>query len=420
MNLADGGTTPLLLAVSALLGGSAGWLLAYPWRGGSGQPGGPSDEALAGERLFTNAVLDSVPGLLYLYSAEGRLIRWNKQHEIITGYSAKELSRMRLLDWYGNSPEDIERITRGVQKALAEGYAEEEGNLQTKFGTRILFHFTAVRLEIDGKIYFAGIGIDITAQRKAEDEIHRLNESLEERVRQRTAELEGATREMESFSYSVSHDLRAPLRAMDGFSQALLEDFGQVLDPEARRYVNQIRLGAQRMNALIEDLLRLSRLGRAPLNRQVVDTDALVREVTEEMGLSQSPELELRIAKLPPCQGDPALLKQVWINLLSNALKYSQRRSPAIIEVGCKEEGQTPLFFVRDNGVGFDMKYASKLFQVFQRLHGQEEFEGNGVGLALVRQIITRHGGRVWAEGRLNAGACIWFNVSDHREGAGS
>jgi PAS domain S-box-containing protein len=227
-------------------------------------------------------------------------------------------------------------------------------------------------------------------------------------------QLEDANKELEAFSYSVSHDLRAPLRTVDGFSQALLEDFGPQLPEEGQRQLRTIREGAQRMGALIDDLLAFSRLGRQSLARtDVVDMDSLVSESLEDLqGERQGRRLEITAAPLPPGRGDRALLKQVWANLLSNAIKYTRPRDPGTVEIGSESTNGHTVYFVRDNGTGFDMRYAHKLFGVFQRLHRAEDFEGTGVGLAIVQRIVQRHGGRVWAESTLERGATFHFTLS--------
>jgi PAS domain S-box-containing protein len=267
-------------------------------------------------------------------------------------------------------------------------------------------------LEPDGSITWHGSLNDISERKRAEHEIKTLNAELEQRVRTRTSELEAANRELEAFSYSVSHDLREPLRAINGFSRALVEDFGAELPEEARRYVDAIVAGATRMGRLIDDLLSFSRLARKALQVRAVDTQALVGECIAELSAADAPGVEIRVGALAPCRADPALLRQVFVNLLSNALKYSRKREKPRVEVDCRtgERGEI-IYFVRDNGAGFDMQYAGKLFGVFQRLHRQDEFEGTGVGLAIVQRIVTRHGGRVWAEAAPDRGATFSFTL---------
>lgn len=233
-----------------------------------------------------------------------------------------------------------------------------------------------------------------------------------QRVQAVNVQLEAANKELESFSYSVSHDLRAPLRAMDGFSRAVLEDYGPQLPPDGLRYLQVIRTSAQRMGNLIDDLLSFSRLSRATMCKRTIDVRRLVQDALEELqSQREGRQIDLRIGDLPACEGDPTLLKQVWINLLSNAIKYTQKRESAVIEIGCKADGQTNVYLVRDNGTGFDMRYAHKLFGVFQRLHRAEDYDGTGVGLAIVQRIIHRHGGRVWAEAAVDQGATFYFTL---------
>jgi len=281
-----------------------------------------------------------------------------------------------------------------------------------KDGTEFPAQVGLSRVRIGERTLLMAVLEDISARRRHEDEIRALNEDLERRVSERTAELEAATKELEGFSYSVSHDLRAPLRAIDGLSRILLDDYAPDLPAEAQRYLDVVRANAQRMGRLVDDLLAFSRLRNAQLNRQLLDLGAAAREVVTELERDVTGrEIRFAVGDLPPAFGDHALLRQVFFNLIGNAVKFTRPRSVAEIEVGARDADGDCAYFVRDNGVGFDMEYAGKMFGVFQRLHRDDEFEGTGVGLAIVQNIVARHGGRVWAEATVDRGATIFFTL---------
>ena len=266
-------------------------------------------------------------------------------------------------------------------------------------------------------IVFISVSVIISSLSEARHRTERL-------LHTRTTELEEANQELEAFSYSVSHDLRWPLRAIDGYSRILIDEYGARLDPKAQRYLHSMRSSTQQMDRLVDDLLAFSRLGRQPLKKQQVDVGELVQQALAELeSLIEGRQVDITVGKLPPTSADPALLKQVFVNLLSNALKFTRRRLDPVIRVGHQEQGPGGIgaYYVQDNGVGFDMKYVEKAFGVFQRLHRPEEYEGTGVGLAIVDRIVSRHGGRVWAEAEVDKGATFYFTLrGDKKHAAGA
>jgi signal transduction histidine kinase len=276
------------------------------------------------------------------------------------------------------------------------------------------------RVDIKGRSEIGQLAVafnQMTERRqRAEKALQKAHDELEIRVEERTSELQSANKELEAFSYSVSHDLRTPLRAIDGFSQILLEDHREKLDKEGRRVLDIIRNNTGRMGELISDLLTFSRLGRRDIKKSVIDMQELAKDVFEQLkDTAPQRKPKIKINALPFAYGDESLIREVLINFLSNAIKFGENEKSSLIEVGGESKDNENIYYVKDNGVGFDMKYSDKLFGVFQRLHSQEEFKGTGVGLALVQKIIHRHGGRVWAEGKVNKGATFYFTLPSRK-----
>jgi PAS domain S-box-containing protein len=381
--------------------------------------------------------------LLSQMSLEGVFQYVSPAHERVLGYAPQQMVGTSVLDLL--HPDDIAPVTAIMEAAIRNASSgQAEFRYQHADGHYVWLE-TVGRLLLDDRGIPVGAvlsGRDVTARKRAEDALRQLSVELEQRVLERTAQLDAANKELEAFSYSVSHDLRTPLRYMDGFSKILLDGYSAQLDDRGRRALNHIQAASARMGQLINDLLSLSRVSRQPLRRQRVDLSALARGVAADLqAANPGRTVDLVFADGIIAPGDPSLLRVVLENLLGNAWKYSTKRPQARIEFGAmsiaeygriadsrmQDHSATPgsfnpqseirnpqvVYFVRDNGAGFDPAFSDKLFAPFQRLHSEAEFEGTGIGLAIVARIVRRHGGDIWAEGAVEQGATFYFTLGD-------
>jgi PAS domain S-box-containing protein len=353
-----------------------------------------------------------VDGVLIAVIETRRFIHANSAICNMLGYSEAELLSMSVDDVH---PKDRLTYVLDKFKAQAEGRISLAESLPCikKDGSIFYADVDTKLINYKGQPCLVGFFHDITERKHAEEEIRRLNEELEQRVIERTAQLEAANKELESFSYSVSHDLRAPLRSIDGFSRIILEEYGDNVDDEGKRILNVVRDSTKKMGVLIDDLLALSRIGRKDIEFTKIDMNKMAKAVCDEVRTTiPEKHIQFSIDPLPSAYGDPIMIHQVFLNLLSNAIKFTEPRETAIIKVGVLDGDNENIYYVKDNGVGFDMQYAGKIFGPFQRLHNDEEFKGTGIGLAIVHRIINRHGGRVWAEAKVDEGATFYFALS--------
>jgi len=360
---------------------------------------------------FLNTILENIPNMIFVKDAKDlKFVRFNRAGEKLLGRMRDEMIGKSDFDFFPK--EQADAFIAKDKEVLVKGEVVDipEEPIKTSRGDKWL-HTKKIAIidETGSPQYLLGISEDITSSRLQLTEIKQLNAELERTVNQ----LMAANKEMEAFTYSVSHDLRAPLRIIDGFGEILLKDYGDAFDEEGKNTLAVIMSNAKHMGQLIDDLLNLSRLGRAQLVMKRVDMREVVDDVIHAINMlePQGARAEFRLQALRPCVCDVALMRQVWINLISNAIKYSRKKDHPIIDIGCETQNGQIVYYVKDNGVGFDMKYYNKLFGVFQRLHKISEFEGTGVGLALVHRILSKHNGKIWAEAVENEGATFYFTI---------
>jgi PAS domain S-box-containing protein len=366
-----------------------------------------AEDNLKDTNYFLDTILENIPNMVFVKEArELRFVRFNKAGEQLLGYSRDQLIGYNDYDLFPKEQADFftSKDREAIQQKAVTDIPEEE--IQTADGKKWLHTKKIPIIGDDGKaIYLLGISEDITARKMNDEKIHQLNTELQDNINL----LQNANGELEAFTYSVSHDLRAPLRAIHGYTRILETDYMTQLDEDARKMMHSVMKNAKKMGDLIDDLLALSRYGKKELIKRPTDMTALVNQCLGEIKLTtDTSKTTVTINDLGSITVDSSLMFQVFINLLSNAIKYSSLKEKPVIQVGCEKKKDEVVYFVRDNGTGFDMRYYDKLFGVFQRLHSMEEFEGTGVGLALVKRIVTRHGGKVWAEGRVDEGATFY------------
>ena len=374
-----------------------------------------AEEHIAHSESELRNIIDNLQDTYYRTDLEGRILRSSKSVYDLLGFKEEEILGAKLADLYID-PHGREKFLQLMQRnnGVVKNY---EAALRRKDGSHVWVSTNAhYYFDKDGNVQgVEGTTRDISDLMHARHELEKHQLHLEELISERTLDLEAANRELESFSYSVSHDLRAPLRTIDGFSQILLEDYSPILDDVSKDYLLRVRSGAQRMGQLIDDLLKLSRVSSKGLNKEPVDLSQMAQEITDTLRQS-NPERNAAITIAPKlsCHGDKGLIQVVMENLFSNAWKYTQyKKDQTQIEFGLQILGGKPVFYIKDNGAGFDMNYSNKLFGAFQRLHPATDFEGSGIGLATVNRIIQRHGGKVWAEGEPDKGATFYFSLPE-------
>jgi len=361
------------------------------------------DALLQGERVHQLMADSAGDYAIFMLDSDGHVASWNKGAEQLKGYSREEIVGKHFSQFYTTEDRANGKPERELEIAAREGRFEQEATRVRKDGSEYWASvvLSAVRDKTDTLVGFVKVTRDLTERLAAQERLLAVDQALE-----------AVNAELEAFTYSVSHDLRAPIRQIEGFSKILEEHLGKRVDPEVAHYLHRIQEGSRQMGRLVDDLLLLAQIGKQRAKPRRTSLDAVVREVLANMRAETTDrEIEWLVEPLPEVVSDPGLLKVVYTNLLSNAVKYTRPREKAVIEVGQTAVGGEVVFYVRDNGVGFDMKYGDKLFGVFQRLHRAEEFEGAGVGLAIVKRIIRKHKGNVWAEATPGRGAAFFFTL---------
>jgi PAS domain S-box-containing protein len=359
------------------------------------------------------ALIDNTSSVIYMRDLDGRYMLINEEYERLFNLRREEIIGLTDHDLFPPEVADHFRANDLVA-AQSGGPVQFEEIAPGEDGPHTYLTVKFPIQDVTGTPYaIAGISTDITDRKRAEQEVQILNAELEQRVRERTAELEASTKELDAFAYSVSHDLRAPLRSLHGFSQLLLEDYSDRLDEAGVAHLRRLQVNATLMAQLLDDLLRLSRTTRVELRRQSIDLTSMAESIVEDLAADE-PDREVQVSVEPALRGigDLHLIRLALQNLIANAWKFTAQRSPAEITVGSVKRGSQPAFFVRDNGAGFDSRYEGKLFEPFQRLHSAADFEGSGIGLAIVQRVVLRHGGSVWAESTPGEGATFYFTMT--------